>query len=873
MPNTAALVTNFAPRWPQWRLQPTQSTRGSVTFPSTPLAIRVELQLSGTMEDFEDSAYAVTINDISGPLGNGSWSRSNVRSHGGSWSFSGHGGSSTNADMSINVPSGAETLTFWFNVDATTGSPTCTVKVDTMTVFTMNGSTTQDTWLRSATIPVAGASIVRFTCDGDPSNFGDFYIDDLVFSGAWVDVTPYVLYENKIRITRGRQNEQSRASTSTCALTFKNQDKRFSPRNVNGPYYGRFGRNTKLRVSVNPGSGMSTRFTGFIPEWPPQWTSPNDRTVSIQASGVLRRLEQRTTPFRSAIVRATLLAGAGLRQYWPMEDGRDATVALNAVMGQPSMSLTSSVDTAAFNWEEPGGAFTNPRNRHFGTELVPSFADGGVATAKFSGGSNTSWTVQVACYTNPSGSTPMAEWKTPGLTWRLMTSGALTPFVTVNGVTQITCSHTMFSGDVTVTARQNGTNVDLTIQRGYGETPDTDNFAGDLGAITEFTLNPDNTTEANGVYSLSHVRIWDGVDAPTPSLNTSSAITLATSPWLTYDGELATDRFARICTEEDIDYEIGELVVEQQTMGKQESLDRMTLLRQSEDATVGLIDETFDGKLRLSSRTKRYVQNPDLVANYATNDLLSISPTDDDFLIRNDVTTSRSAGGTAQAVLDDGSALSVTSVGRYDDSVELNLFSDDQLSDQAHWRLRAGTVDEVRYPSIDIAFHRSAGQSLISSWLNCDIGSRIQVINPPSDVGPDTIDQSVEGYTETFDQFTWTANIFGSPYSANRVYLLDGALGRMGCKGSTLAEDLDTTETGVDLAITDNCVWGHNTGDYVVSVGGEDMLVTAVGAASGSIGAQTQTLTVTRSYNGAVKTHSIGEQVKIKYPIISAMGA
>lgn len=698
--------------------------------------------------------------------------------------------------------------------------------------------------------------------------------------GIWYDVSQYVRYRDKIRITRGRLNEQSTASASTCALTFKNQDRRFSPRNVNGPYYGMLGRNTKMRVSVNPGSGYNTRFTGNIPEWPPKWTAPNDRTVRIEASGVLRRLEQGVAPFRSAIVRATLLAAADgahgtLRQYWPLEEGRDATVALNAVAGQPSMSLTSAVRTGEFDWEEPGGAFTNPRNVHYGTELVPSFADGGVATATFPGGSDSSWTVQVACYTNPSGATPMAEWRTPGLVWRLNTSGALAPFVTVNGTTRITCSHLMFSGDVTVTAEQNGSNIDLTIQRGYGETPDTVSFLGNLGPITSMTLNPDNTTEANGVYSLSHVRIWDGTDAPTPSHLNPTATTGPGSAWHAYDAERATDRFARFCREEGIEYEIGELVVEQQIMGKQESLDRLTLLRQCEDATVGFIDETFSGALRLSSRTKRYLQEPDLTADYANGDIYDIDPTDDDLLIRNDWTTTRDTGATAQAVLDDGSAMSVSDppvgVGRYDDRKELNLFGDSQLSDQAHWRLRAGTVNEVRYKSIDIAFHRSP--HLIEQWLRCDTGSRIQVLNPPDDVGPDTIDQSLEGYTEEFDQFEWTVSMNGSPYSANRVYRLDGALGRLGCKGSTLAEDLDTTETGIDLTIADNCVWGHNTGDYVITIGGEDMLVTNVGAASGSVGAYTQTLTVQRSYNGAVITHTTGDRVQIKYPIVPAMGA
>lgn len=73
---------------------------------------------------------------------------------------------------------------------------------------------------------------------------------ELKLGDAWTDITPHVYTRDPITITRGRQDEGSRTDPSTCSMTLNNRDGRYSPRNVNGPYYGLLGRNTPVRVSV-----------------------------------------------------------------------------------------------------------------------------------------------------------------------------------------------------------------------------------------------------------------------------------------------------------------------------------------------------------------------------------------------------------------------------------------------------------------------------------------------------------------------------------------------------------------------------------------------------------------------------------------------
>lgn len=76
--------------------------------------------------------------------------------------------------------------------------------------------------------------------------------------------------------------------------------------------------------------------------------------------------------------------------------------------------------------------------------------------------------------------------------------------------------------------------------------------------------------------------------------------------------------------------------------------------------------------------------------------------------------------------------------------------------------------------------------------------------------------------------------------------------------GTTVAaqasSDLEVTNIG-------GISWGHDDGDYDVIVGGERMTVSTVGAAGA-----TQTLTVTRSVNGVVKSHSSGTAVELFAP-------
>ncbi|HEY9391365.1 MAG TPA: hypothetical protein VIR27_16570, partial [Mycobacteriales bacterium] len=104
-------------------------------------------------------------------------------------------------------------------------------------------------------------------------------VTELFIGGTWRDVSGDVLLRDGIRITRGRADEASQVDPSTCALSIRNTDGVYSPRNPTSPFYGTFGRNTPLRLSVR------TVVDGFGRTVPAGWGSTPDGLVWDELGG------------------------------------------------------------------------------------------------------------------------------------------------------------------------------------------------------------------------------------------------------------------------------------------------------------------------------------------------------------------------------------------------------------------------------------------------------------------------------------------------------------------------------------------------------------------------------------------------------------
>lgn len=693
---------------------------------------------------------------------------------------------------------------------------------------------------------------------------------EIMLGGTWIDVSSRVKYDDRIRISRGRQPKQRRSTPASCALTFFNADQALSPRNINGAYYGLLRRNTPLRVWVNPGPGDVLRFTGKVPSWEPVARGhPDDREVQITAYGVRNRLERPSNPPSDSA------------QYRYLST--QTTLSYRSLEGEGGNTVTGPPGSRDLPDLAQGGSFSDVFGARRYTVLSRVDEDGSVSV-----GTDGSWRMEVdARY--PLGTGVVGNYAN-ALKW--ITNGAIGQWKLFDDTAGIGLSYTTSSTGVATLLRssvnaydgvwhhyqvdvsQNGANVDVALRQDGASILSTSIASLSMGQVSSWVVEDDNPTlDANRMPAVGHVVLF----GPIPSTSDSYE---AFTGW---DGETAAARFLRVCGEEGISAVVSELYVDEILMGPQYVAAVPEILEQCEDACEGLIDEAFNGDLRLSTLRSRYNGALAMTLDYGSTGIADIlpplRPADDDKNF-NDWTIRRPNGGTGQYVKT-GGANNVNDpeddplgIGRYADSDEVNIAVDGDLIHAAGWRVHRDTVDEPRYPSVRFDLAKSA--RLIPYWVTCDIGSRVLIVNSPDDVGPNDPDLILEGYEETIDQVSWDIDAYLEPASVYRIALV-GAVGvwdvdtpRLDCGGTTLAEGLTTTETLWDIAITDNCVWTASYGDFMVTVNGEDCLVRNVTAAAGTYPNQTQTLTTTRSMNGVVMTHEIGEEIHVKYPIIPA---
>jgi hypothetical protein len=649
---------------------------------------------------------------------------------------------------------------------------------------------------------------------------------------AWQDITDKVRFDLGISLETGRRENSGSVTTARGVLKLDNRDGRFSRRNPTGPYCGLLSKNTPIWVTVDAGPGEKTRMEMFVNEWPVRWSdkSATDSTVTIQCAGVLRRLAQGQRS-RSAVRRSLL--GDHPVEYWPLEDGADSAAAGSAVGG---VSLFNTGGTVTFASVDDV----------IGT--LPDFSAGGTLANKAAlrTTSSTVWTVELV-----SKAAVGATSQTP-LRW-LIDSGSYNRYRyfpdPVNGTIDVfaftpagaldnplTASVSINDGGfhhVRIVAQQNGTGIDYQLWFD-GVLVDTGTTASvTLGRISGVQVSPDQEPE---IQSVGHIALYD-------SALTSTRALIADA----YAGEMAHVRLARVCAEEGILFDT--LASTSATMGAQGFDSLPGILRAAESAGGGVLYERRWG-LSYQSLAERYNAAVALALDLNQGHIAELpEPADDDQRTRNLWTASRPDGSEYTAEQTTGPmGTGAQGPGTYDDSLEVNVEDDDQLDDQAGWRLHLGTVDEDRWPRLDLNFTRNP--SLIASWTALAYGARVTVANPLPQMPPDPLDLVIEGHAERFDTKIWTATLNASPASPYRVLVLDstsGNLGRLDTGTSTLAADATSSDVTISVASTSG-VWTTGAVSFDILVAGERMSVTNISGATSP-----QTFTVTRAVNGVTK--------------------
>lgn len=288
-----------------------------------------------------------------------------------------------------------------------------------------------------------------------------------------------------------------------------------------------------------------------------------------------------------------------------------------------------------------------------------------------------------------------------------------------------------------------------------------------IGAVTSYhagTVKAENAASGLSGTSVGHVIVQYSYEA----------LTAVSGALAGHAGELAGTRFLRLCSEQGITASLVGSASDTPAMGPQPDGTLMTVLQQTEDLDRGLLFETMDA-FGLSYRTHTNLTNQtqQLQADYSQAHLSQpFAPTEDDQLTRNVVTVSRT-NGSSVTVTELTGPLSTqdppNGAGEYTYSLSVNAQTDSQLTAVANQILGLGTVDDFRYPKITFTLTRAEVQELFGAVMALGIGDHLQVINPPSFLTPNTIDQLAFGFAFTLAAYQLTAVINCVPESPYEV--------------------------------------------------------------------------------------------------------
>ncbi|GAA4439363.1 hypothetical protein [Phytohabitans houttuyneae] len=514
------------------------------------------------------------------------------------------------------------------------------------------------------------------------------------------------------------------------------------------------------------------RFSGEVASWPPR----SDQTgtvvrVPLEASGILRRLGRsraiaESTFRQQALQQHNLAVTTG---YWPAEDASDATQVASALPGGTPLRLVGNrqfaADSTSFPGSAPllvvssGNALSGRIPPHAGTGTIAfralfTFPPGGLSNGTVlvdlwqATGSPRRW--RLSYLTASSGSLEMAAVGSGNVILQSGSAG-----FGLNGKSMM----------IGFTVIQDGADVDWHL---FGRhVADGEVIQGGFdGTFTSLTVD-----RAAELYIAPN---GDFVDVTLGHVMTGTSVTLAENiddGMTGYAFEPAAVRIQRICDEGGIPCVIIGDPDDSEPCGSQRFASRLEVIQDAADADGGILFEPRDFVgLAYRTRASIYTQRRRAAFSITGKELTPpLEPTDDDQLLRNDVTANRLSGSSARAALETG-PLSTQDppdgVGVYPQEVTVNVAEDEQLPDVANWLLRLGTWDESRYPTVRVdppALALEDKLAVAVAAAELDVGDRFTLTDPPAWLPPRDVDLLAQGFTERFDGFEWTLDINASP--------------------------------------------------------------------------------------------------------------
>lgn len=675
----------------------------------------------------------------------------------------------------------------------------------------------------------------------------------------WTEVTTDVRATPGISTTLGRGDEASTSQPATLQLVLDNTsgDYNLGGEGAHWPYVRQ---GTPVRVTIDPDDlgGGRVVMVAFAAGWVPGWDEMGGRipVVTLTAAGSLRRIEQGRAPVASALRRALALIES-VKAYWPMEDGRDATV-LAAVEGGQDMSYTGEPRLASgdgvFN---ASGPIADAGSAAF-TANVTTFPATGEVQVRF--------LVQVPEDGLTDGTVLAYVWTTGTLLrWDIvyssLGSGNLGLYIynadgTLNSSTP-SIGFDMNGKDrrLSLELTQSGANVVWQLGVIQPSSLGAGVFSATINTKSFLTVSQVQLAPLGGCSGVlfGHLTVQDDVT----SLYESTGALKAHAGEVPSSSTVASSRLHRLCSEHGIalDRVASVFAINQSDadkMGPQLRAPLLELMREAEAADQG---QLWDGRhAGLTYTTRRYRENVDggtaltVSADQLAGDW---APTHDDQRIANLVTVTRLQG--VSATFEDETGPRGTSiVGTYDDAETVNVLLDGMALQHAAWRVALGTQQGYRVPAVTLDLR--ATPALAGAVLDVVPGDRLDVEDLADVFGgwggsADVVQLIVEGISHEITPASWRVTFQCSPFSpwgvaevAAETGDVDPLVFRLDTDGATVATTAAAAAVSLSVATTaGGLLWTTAADDYplYLDVGGIKVRATAC---SGTSSPQTMTV-------------------------------
>jgi hypothetical protein len=581
----------------------------------------------------------------------------------------------------------------------------------------------------------------------------------IAFNAGWVGTPTWTEVTNRVRVDpgistgMGLSEELSESQPNRLSLVLRNDDGRFTPGNTASIYYPNVKRGRQIKVeSTGPGGVVSTRFTGYIDDWAPNWVAKvggiND--CAITATSRMARIG-RGTELRS-IVEEQILVNEPIAYYTLGEPEGSTSASDSSGAGADQLAMRGSGSAVVF------GTATGP-----GTDglTAATFANGKFLESASIGGVSglTTWTVAFAfsALTASDDYLALSLGASDAVTWTIAgtTTGRL--LVTESLGPQLTTAVAVNDGlvhSVVVTSTPGGSVLYVD-----GVSVDSDVSLGSLQST--FRLGWDLSG------SLSHFAIIPSALTAGEAADIDEAMTTG------FTGETVEDRLTRYASyasiaDTDIVSDVGQVadLAHIDTTGKTV----LQVMREVESTEAGILFDGRDGDLNFHDRAHRYSATSAFTLSYTAGQIANeLLPVLDDQRQKNSVTAASADGVTTATVTD---AASVDDDGWYSESLTVATTDPTEPLMRAGWLVNTYAEPTVRVSAVDVLLNKLP-DALVTALLAATVGTRFTLTGLPANAPASTMSLFVEGVEETITADEHRLTFHTSPAEVYDVLELD----------------------------------------------------------------------------------------------------